>query len=89
MKGCRFLVLCFALVGFLSACAPTPTGQPVAAVRGGPMAWIDAPLDGSTLPLAPYEIVFHCSAPSDVAWVELSVDGAVLVSNAPPDTTQC
>jgi hypothetical protein len=88
MKGCHILVLCVALVGLLSACAPTPTEQPVAAVRGGAMAWIDAPLDGSGLPLAPYEVVFHCNVPSGVAWVEFTVDGAILVSNAPPDTTQ-
>ncbi len=88
MKGCRVLVLCFALAGLLSACVPTPTERPVAAVPGGPAAWIDAPLNGSTLPLAPYEVVFHCNVPTGVAWVELSVDGAILVSSAPPDTTQ-
>jgi hypothetical protein len=89
MKGCRVLVLCFILVGLLSACdVPTPTGQPVAAAQGGPAAWIDAPLNGSTLPLAPYEVVVHCNVPSGVARVELSVDGEVLLSNAPSDTTQ-
>lgn len=38
-------------------------------------AWIDAPLDGSTLPLAPYEIIFHAGAAGNPAAVELSING--------------
>ncbi len=89
MKRLGLLLMLIAVAALGTACdVPTPTGQPVAAAQGGPVAWIDAPLDRSDLPLAPYEVVFHCSVPSGVAWVEFSVDGAILVSNAPPDTTQ-
>lgn len=38
-------------------------------------AWIDAPLDGSNLPLAPYEIIFHAGAAGDPAAVELAING--------------
>lgn len=40
-----------------------------------PQAWIDAPLDGSTLPLAPYDIVFHAFAQGNPAAVELTING--------------
>jgi len=40
-----------------------------------PQAWIDAPLDGSTLPLAPYDIVFHSFAQGNPAAVELTING--------------
>ena len=29
--------------------------------------WIDAPLDGMTLPLAPYEVVSHANGPSGIS----------------------
>ena len=45
------------------------------AESGLPQAWIDAPLDGSTLPLSPYEIIFHASAPGNPAAVELTING--------------
>jgi len=77
-------------VGLLSACtssAPaSPTAQPVA--QAGPSAWIDAPLDGSLLPLAPYEVVFHGNDPAGVAQIELSVDGQVLASDPNPAPAQ-
>ena len=43
---------------------------------GGPNAWVDAPLHGSTHPLGPVELVAHGTAPDGVAVVELSIDGA-------------
>ncbi len=43
----------------------------------GPQAWIDAPLDGMTIPLAPYEVVAHASSPNGVASFEFSVNGVV------------
>jgi hypothetical protein len=89
MKRLKLLLMLIAVVVLCTACdTSTPTAQPVAVAQAGPVAWIDAPLNRSDLPLAPYEIVFHCSVPSGVAWVELTVDGAILVSNAPVDTTQ-
>jgi hypothetical protein len=40
-------------------------------------AWIDAPLDGSALPLAPYNVVSHATSPYGIASFELSVNGQV------------
>jgi hypothetical protein len=40
----------------------------------GPQAWIDAPLDGSSLPLAPYTIVFHAFAAGNPKAVELTIN---------------
>ena len=45
---------------------------------GASQVWIDAPRDGSRLPLAPYEIVYHVNAPLGVGQVELSVNGDML-----------
>ncbi len=44
----------------------------------GPQAWVDAPLDGSELPLAPYEVVAHASSPNGIASFEFSVNGVVV-----------
>ncbi len=41
----------------------------------GPQAWIDAPLDGSNLPLAPYKIVFHAYAAGNPKAVGLTING--------------
>ena len=43
----------------------------------GPQAWIDAPLDGMTIPLASYEVVAHASSSNGVASFEFSVNGIV------------
>ena len=40
-------------------------------------AWLDAPLNGSHIPLAPYEIVFHVTDPSTAALGELVINGSV------------
>ena len=53
-----------------------PNGPQVA--QSGPQAWIDAPLDGSSLPLAPYEVVMHGSDIAGITQFEFSVNGAVL-----------
>jgi hypothetical protein len=45
-----------------------------------PTGWIDAPLDRSTLPLAPYEVVFHVTDQQAVAAGELSIDGQVVAT---------
>ncbi len=44
------------------------------AQSGTTQAWIDAPLDGSNLPLAPYEIIFHAGAAGNPAAVELTIN---------------
>jgi hypothetical protein len=82
-KCARFLILAL----LLAACdAPVPQPQ---AVAGGdaeqgrvPLAWIDAPLDGSSIPLAPYEVVYHGGDWGGVAQIELSVNGQVVASES-------
>jgi hypothetical protein len=54
-------------------------------VQGGPLAWIDAPLNGVTLPLDPYPVVYHAADPGGVVAAEWSVNGVVLSSDANPD----
>jgi len=51
-----------------------------------PQAWIDAPLDESTHPVAPLEIVLHAADPGGIALLEVAVNGEVL-SRRPPDDT--
>ena len=46
----------------------------------GPQAWVDAPLDNTTLPLAPYEIVFHITDQQEVTQGELSINNQVVAS---------
>jgi hypothetical protein len=70
----RFSPLLYMLV--LAACS---LGQPGG---GGPQAQIDAPTNGAVLPLAPYVLVAHATAPTGITQVEFSVDGAVIGSVA-------
>jgi hypothetical protein len=58
------------------------------APMGNAQAWIDAPLDGMVLPLAPYTIVFHSTDPLGVTRMEVSVNGQVLASLPNPDLAQ-
>jgi hypothetical protein len=55
---------------------------------GTTQAWIDAPLDGMTLPLAPYTIVFHASGPQGVKLMEVSINSQVLASLPNPIPSQ-
>jgi SH3-like domain-containing protein len=64
------------LIWFFASCAPQ------AASGGDPQAWIDAPLDGMQLPLAPYEIVAHAEDPSGIAQFEFNVNGNVIATTA-------
>ena len=78
--------LTLAAVGLTAACdltAPTPIPQS-AALPAGPAAWIDAPLDQSSLPLAQYLVVSHASDPSGISSFELSVDGKVYHTDPAP-----
>jgi len=54
----------FSLV-ILYSCAPA---------GAGPQAWIDAPLDNTTVPLAPLTITAHASAAGGVASIEFTID---------------
>lgn len=69
-----------------AACGPNSSAVPVD-VPVGPGAWIDAPLDGSTVPLAAYNVISHASDPAGISTFELSVNGQV-VSTDPVDGDQ-
>ncbi|HZY43837.1 MAG TPA: Ig-like domain-containing protein, partial [Anaerolineae bacterium] len=54
----------------------------------GTLAWIDAPLNGSTLPLGPINIVSHSSDATGITQVELSVNGTVVKIDQNQDASQ-
>lgn len=74
-----FLLLCLA---WMAAGCNLP--QPAAPAKDVSQAWLDAPLDGSLLPWAPYEVVFHGSAPEGVQQGEFSVNGQVQADSISP-----
>ncbi|MBI5301091.1 MAG: hypothetical protein HY868_03065 [Chloroflexi bacterium] len=70
-----------AMIFAVTACEPQPTG---------PRAWIDVPLDGSTVPAgAPVPVVSHVYAQEGIAEVLLSVNGEAYRRSPPAqsDTT--
>jgi hypothetical protein len=50
-----------------------------------PQAWIDAPLEGAVLPMAPYQVVFHGADPDGVQMGEFMVNGVVHSNLTNPD----
>jgi Bacterial Ig domain len=72
---------CCALVVSLlfSGCGPMASEKAVPQV-GSVHTWIDAPLDGSTIPLAPYQVVMHAYDAGGVSEVELSANGSLLAT---------
>jgi len=50
-----------------------------------PLAWIDAPLDGTRLPLGSIEIVTHASAPGGVALIQLQINQQVMTEKKPDE----
>jgi len=79
------------LAVLISACggrlpaSPTPTAP---AVSQFPQAWIDSPLNGSTLPLGEVEIVSHAASLAGIAQVELSVNDVVIRTDANPSPSE-
>jgi hypothetical protein len=69
-RSILFIVTCI----FLAGCN-LPQGT-------GPQAWIDAPLDGSSLPLAPYTIIFHAFAAGNPQAVELTINSQAVTPDA-------
>jgi len=51
-------------------------------------AWIDAPLDQATLPLAPYELVVHGSDPVEIKAMEISIDDQTVFTEANPNPSE-
>jgi len=73
------LIILLALV--LTACGPEKALQ--SDFTGGSQAWIDAPLQGSHLPLAEVEIVAHASSPDGIASFEIYLNGLLLAQTSP------
>jgi len=71
---------------FCIAIAACNKPDPVRPTPSPNQTWIDAPLHGSTLPIAPYSIVFHASSPSGIDTFEVQIDGVVLDTVAPMST---
>ncbi len=80
-------ILLFTVI-LLTACSYTQSGKVDAASYqvGALQTWIDAPLDGSTIPLKSYEIVIHAYDPVGVTQVELSANGNLLANLSNPDS---
>jgi hypothetical protein len=74
MKRRLVLLLSMFWLVWTAACSP--------ATQGSPLSWIDAPLDGSNLPLAPYPVVAHANSPDGVSRFAFSVNDGPAVECA-------
>ena len=89
MRQIRLAACVFLLLALVAAGCNMPAGVPTAVVPqlgGDQHAWMDAPLDGMNLPLAPYEVVFHGADNAGVNLGQLSVNGT-LETELPNPTT--
>jgi len=91
MKNLLFTLATLCLLA--SACAPAgaslpESDLPAPEANAAPQAWIDAPLNGATLPLGEIEIISHAASPRGIAQVELSVDGVVVRSDPNPSKSE-
>jgi len=75
-----FTILILAML-VMTSCGKDTTPQ--VAFTAGSQAWIDAPLAGSQLPLAPVEIVAHASSPSGIVFFEVNLNGQPLAQTMP------
>jgi hypothetical protein len=74
------------VISLVLACLWLAACGPQGAFGGSPLAWIDAPLDGSTFPVTPLDVISHAADPSGITQFELRVNGALVSSDASPDT---
>ena len=75
------------LTALIVAC--NPELPPNTTLMFGPSSWIDAPLDGTTLPPNPaVEVTSHSADPLRIVQVELSVNGQVVQTSPNADTAQ-
>lgn len=86
MKHTLWSLWLVTLTGLIVACN---AGGPAIGPAAGPHSWIDAPLDGSVVPLSPaIEITSHSADPLQIVQVELSVNGQVVQSSPNPNSSQ-
>lgn len=71
-------------LGFTACTLPQRAAVPPVEIEGGNQTWFDAPLNGTMIPLAPYEVVLHAYAESGVDQVELEANGAHLAALTNP-----
>jgi len=84
MRKSIFVFLSISVLTILtSACG---SANPV--ISPALISWIDAPLNESTLPLAPYEIVAHGSSSNSVQALEITVNGDILSVVKNPDPAE-
>ena len=75
MKRGHALLFSLFWLAWIASCSP--------ATQGSPFVWIDAPLDGSNLPLAPYSVVAHANSADGVSRFAVSInDGAAVECTA-------
>lgn len=83
------LPLLLALALFISACGGgTATPTPASDIQSIPKTWIDAPLEGTTLPLGEIEITSHTTDLSGIARVELSVNNQIIRTDENPASSR-
>jgi hypothetical protein len=85
MRHSAYLIILLVSLLALPACQTAPNSV---AVQTQAHAWIDAPLDGSQLPLAPVDIVAHASDLVNIVSIELSVNGNVIATMANSDSSR-
>lgn len=82
IKLILFIILC--ILGFCCAgCELEAKIPPMLVSEPATQTWIDAPLDGSTIPLAPYQIIFHAASSSGLTRIELLINGQIVNSWTP------
>jgi predicted small secreted protein len=85
-RSILWLAVLLACLSLYACNMPSPQGED--GQTGNVQTWIDAPLDGSTIPFAPYEIVVHAYDPAGVTQVELKANGSMLATLPNPNTGQ-
>ena len=79
-------LFCLFLILIISTGCTTQQTEPPAETTLAPQAWIDAPLNGSILPLGEdYEVVFHIAHPGGVVSGELSINDGIFAQPANPN----
>jgi len=79
-----FLLLFIILMALgLSACGGKEDA--ISYASNTPLTWIDAPLDKSTIPYAPYEIVMHGTDANGITKFEISLDGSIVALLEPSE----
>ena len=85
MKIVRIILIGFLTLSLIGCTATKPLEKVERVVVSSPTAWMDGPLDGMTIPLKLYDVVFHIADPAGVIQGELSINNQVVASLPNPD----